>query len=420
MFRNLCGEGGFKNVVVLTTFWDKITNKGEGRMRETQLKSKFFKELVEGGARFMQHDRSFGSAQEVLKHVFTLVPTNVKIQEEIRVEGKSLEDTAAGSVHRKEVEELIAKHRKELAELKAEMDEARKTNAALAQELKGERDKLQRKLKEWESERAELKKGLDEEKKAVEQLKVDAEGEKKNHEQWRKDKEREWTGRLDSQAKRHSEAFERVQGQLDQEKEVSRKSAARAEEMIRQLEERAEKDRRALEEQRQEEERQWSIRMKAQADAHEQAVQKMQEQIKQAREGSPGSVKLAEERMTRMEGKAQKDRKTLEEQHWEDERQWSHRMKSQVEAHDKALQKIQAQAEQQQKALENARIQEADRRANAAERDKLAAERQFLVEKNKSWAKKGAEAAGVIPIIGPLFKPGLVIGGTVLDVVSKV
>ncbi|KAF8727249.1 hypothetical protein AX14_007446 [Amanita brunnescens Koide BX004] len=178
MFRNLCGEGGFKNVVVLTTFWDKVTNE-EGRQREQQLKSQYFKELVQGGARFMQHDRSLLSAQEVLMHVLTLVPTNVRIQEEIRVDGKNLGDTAAGSVHRMEVEALITKHRKELDELKAEMDEVKNTNAALARELKEEQDEMQQKLKVWESERNELKMDLDKSKMTVEQLKADV-GAQKN------------------------------------------------------------------------------------------------------------------------------------------------------------------------------------------------------------------------------------------------
>ena len=174
MFHNLCGEGGFKNVVVLTTFWDTVSNE-KGTGRETELKTDFYMELVKGGAHFMRHDLSLRSAHEVLKHVLTLVPTNVRIQEEIRVEGKSLEDTAAGAVHREEVQRLIAKHMEQVAELKAEMGQVKEANEALMQELEAERDELQRKLQEWESEREELKKGLEEEKTVVKQLKVDVE-----------------------------------------------------------------------------------------------------------------------------------------------------------------------------------------------------------------------------------------------------
>ena len=71
MFSNLCREGEFKHVVVLTTFWDDVTNEA-GTKRERRLKSKFFQELVQGGARFMRHNGSSGSAQKVLKHILTL------------------------------------------------------------------------------------------------------------------------------------------------------------------------------------------------------------------------------------------------------------------------------------------------------------------------------------------------------------
>ncbi|KAJ7922201.1 P-loop containing nucleoside triphosphate hydrolase protein, partial [Mycena leptocephala] len=121
MFKKLCGDQTHKNIVVLTTFWDKVTNKQEAVKREEELKAKFFWSLVAGGACFMRSDRTIEAVRAVLGHIFTLLPTNVLIQEEIRVEGKSLEDTAVGSVHREEVERIIAQHTKEMGDLKAEM-----------------------------------------------------------------------------------------------------------------------------------------------------------------------------------------------------------------------------------------------------------------------------------------------------------
>ncbi|KAJ3887090.1 P-loop containing nucleoside triphosphate hydrolase protein [Lentinula edodes] len=97
MFRNLCGPSAYRNIVVLTTFWDRVSAE-EGLMREEQLKSTFFSDIVAGGARFMRHDRTAQSAREVIAHILTLSPTDVQIQEEIRVDGKGLEETAAGGV----------------------------------------------------------------------------------------------------------------------------------------------------------------------------------------------------------------------------------------------------------------------------------------------------------------------------------
>lgn len=98
MFLNICGKENYKNLVVLTTFWDRVDVE-EGLRREGQLKSRFVKDLIEGGAFLTRYKRTIQSAKRVLKHILTLTPTNLHIQKEICVDGKSLEDTAGGSVH---------------------------------------------------------------------------------------------------------------------------------------------------------------------------------------------------------------------------------------------------------------------------------------------------------------------------------
>lgn len=167
MFRSLCGSQTYKNVVVLTTFWDRVSEQ-EGAQREAELKESFFSDLVNGGACFMRHDRTIVSALQVLAYIFTLAPSIVRIQEEIRVEGKELEDTEAGSLHREEVEQLIAKHKKEMAELREELDAIKESNIIAKLEMELARAKLQSHLERWENERSELKRGLDEERKARE------------------------------------------------------------------------------------------------------------------------------------------------------------------------------------------------------------------------------------------------------------
>jgi glycerol-3-phosphate dehydrogenase len=142
------------------------------------MKTKFFKDLVEGGAQFMRHDRgNMETAENVLKHIFTLLPTNVRIQEEIRVEGKGLEDTAAGSVHREEVDRIIAKHKQEVADIKEELRALHASEAERLLLLK-EVEKLQQDLARRAKEVLELKQGLDEIKKAQEQA-------AKSQEEWR-------------------------------------------------------------------------------------------------------------------------------------------------------------------------------------------------------------------------------------------
>ena len=163
----------------------------------------------------MRYDRTIEGARRVLKHIFTLAPTNVQIQHEIRVEGKSLEDTAAGSVHREEVERIIAKHRAELAELKTEMAKLMVQNAAFRRELEAEKAQARQHLIRWEKEKSELKNGLVEVRRDRTRLEAEVAIQRKDHEQLRQDHEREWSSRIDSRARAHDVASH---DQLDQEK----------------------------------------------------------------------------------------------------------------------------------------------------------------------------------------------------------
>ena len=91
MFRKLCGTENFQNVVVLTTYWDQLPT-WEGDQREQQLKSNYFARLVEGGARFMRHDRTVESTRKVLRHIMPMPLTPPQIQTEIRAGGKKLSE----------------------------------------------------------------------------------------------------------------------------------------------------------------------------------------------------------------------------------------------------------------------------------------------------------------------------------------
>ena len=149
IFAGLCGTRNLKNVVVLTTFWDRIYDEEEGARREAQLKSRFFKALVDGGARFMRHNRTMETAREVLNHIFGLLPTNVQIQEEIRLQGKSLQETAAGSVRGPELERLKTEHQKEIENLEYNLKkEAEESNKGLQDEVETLRQQLEQRERE--------------------------------------------------------------------------------------------------------------------------------------------------------------------------------------------------------------------------------------------------------------------------------
>ncbi|KAF5367597.1 hypothetical protein D9757_010648 [Collybiopsis confluens] len=178
MFQQLCGPDAYKNVVVSTTFWDQLNSPRLGEKRELELKKKFFSEMVQGGATFTRQNCTMDSARKVLRHVLTLDPVDVQIVNEIRKEGKSLEETSAGSIHGEEVERLIAKHRQEIAEIRKEMNKVKEMTASTKRELEKLRNENKQKIAKLENEKLDLKKGLEDETKMRETLEVEAEKEK--------------------------------------------------------------------------------------------------------------------------------------------------------------------------------------------------------------------------------------------------
>ena len=205
----------YKNVVVLTTFWDQVSPE-VGARREAQLQSNFFKDLAQGGAQFMRHDRTSQSASKLLNHVFSnLTPTSAQIQLEMGREGKSLIDTAAGSVQQQEIERIVAKHKEEMAELQAEMATIKQSNVAAKRELEEERAKLREQMARWESERVALQKGLETESNARQKLEADAAKEREIHEKWRQEQERKLEAQSTAMNSRRNEDDRARSSELD-------------------------------------------------------------------------------------------------------------------------------------------------------------------------------------------------------------
>ena len=125
----------------------------------------------------MRHDRTVESTRKVLQHILPISPTVTQIQTEIRKEGKNLMETAAGSECSKNVEQIIARCKEEIADITAEL--AKQSEKALRQELAMELAEMRNILAVRERERergqAALKKGLDEERDLRKRLETNAE-----------------------------------------------------------------------------------------------------------------------------------------------------------------------------------------------------------------------------------------------------
>ncbi|KAL4077615.1 P-loop containing nucleoside triphosphate hydrolase protein [Scleroderma citrinum] len=165
MFRKLCGDESMKNVVIVTTMWDKVTTE-EGGNREQELMSSdnLFKPLLNKGAIMMRHDRTPESATNVVKYLLNRNATITQIVREIAYERKALVDTKAGEELQAEIRHLMKKHAEEIRQLEEEInaaaqEEDKTTVDGLVAEkqklendqerLMGELGKLKRRSNEW-------------------------------------------------------------------------------------------------------------------------------------------------------------------------------------------------------------------------------------------------------------------------------
>ncbi|MCJ1431074.1 hypothetical protein MMC27_000424 [Xylographa pallens] len=115
MFRKLCGTDALQNVALVTTKWDTVSIDLAVK-RETDLKNKFWKGMLDHGAKITRHDNTIASARRILNQLLGGPPVTLNIQAQLVDQGMNLGNTDAGSA----VKEV---NNTELRRLKDEMEE---------------------------------------------------------------------------------------------------------------------------------------------------------------------------------------------------------------------------------------------------------------------------------------------------------
>ncbi|TFK19366.1 hypothetical protein FA15DRAFT_177171 [Coprinopsis marcescibilis] len=107
LFEKMCGPEFMKNIAVVTTFWDHLSDPQVGVDKEAQLMAEegLFKELCDGGAQFFRwghfeagtipSDPRFQTPREVVAHLLQLNPKPLQAQEEM-ADGAPFEATSGG------------------------------------------------------------------------------------------------------------------------------------------------------------------------------------------------------------------------------------------------------------------------------------------------------------------------------------
>ncbi|KAG0705709.1 hypothetical protein DFH29DRAFT_996582 [Suillus ampliporus] len=144
IFRELCGESSLKNVLIVTNMWSEVKREtGEARESELASKDKFFKPVLEKGARLLRHEGTLESAHTILHYLINSHPAALRIQQEIVDEHKPIEKTAAGSELRRDLEEQAEHYREEIRNIREDMAAMRVKDEETRAELQEELEKKQ-------------------------------------------------------------------------------------------------------------------------------------------------------------------------------------------------------------------------------------------------------------------------------------
>ena len=97
VFRRFCGDTSLKNVIIVTSMWDKVSpEEGDAREKLLHVDSRF-KPLLDGEATMLRHDNTPQSARQLIRRICRhLAPSALDIQTETVRNGKALHETSAG------------------------------------------------------------------------------------------------------------------------------------------------------------------------------------------------------------------------------------------------------------------------------------------------------------------------------------
>ena len=151
IFSELCGQQNFTNVRIVTTDWG-VVDEDEGNKREKALSKRYFKHLIDGGAKMFRHIQGRQSACSIVSELIQQPPVTLKIQEELNA-GRALGNTSAGAVIMRAMEEMQKEHDMRMQTLKNDMDRESKD---VRDQLEAERRELERQMAKVQDDRKRL------------------------------------------------------------------------------------------------------------------------------------------------------------------------------------------------------------------------------------------------------------------------
>ena len=155
LFGRLCGDAPLPRVRLVTTMWDSARDHSVGERREKELKSDFWKPLIDGGASTAQFKNTEQSAWDIVSNLARnedLGPA-LLLQEEIVKQEKYLNETEAAKVLYSRLQGLLVDQKKKVKELAdaAEQEDDTALAASLQEEYERLNELLEKTLEEMKA-----------------------------------------------------------------------------------------------------------------------------------------------------------------------------------------------------------------------------------------------------------------------------
>ena len=165
MFKKLCGSDALKNVILITSMWDRVA-KEEGIKRETELLDtpEFWGFMKSKGSKAYRHNNSVESAEETLRHFLPDIGSKITldIQQEMVVDNLTVDQTGAGKQLEIELEKERERFKAELKEITEQLLEAmRKRDQESESTMREMQKEYEEKLEQLGRDQLELQSTLD-------------------------------------------------------------------------------------------------------------------------------------------------------------------------------------------------------------------------------------------------------------------
>jgi hypothetical protein len=144
LFRKICGQNAFGNVVIATTMWSEMMNENLGiqRVNERKHSTDFWGDMVKFGARVERHDDNKQSAHRIIRILLHKRKTKLQMQAELSENDGMLHATSAAQQLYSDLGAMSEKENRRLQELSQELRAAREERGELLKELRELRQKV--------------------------------------------------------------------------------------------------------------------------------------------------------------------------------------------------------------------------------------------------------------------------------------